>query len=120
MSRHLYRWDPETRTFYEVFTAPYEPKAPGIITDEIAPTVSHADGRTYTSKSKLKQASEQAGFRVKETGAKYTKKTRFGNEKEIAETAQQARTMVRDGMAPLTEWDKHVCKIENQALSRKK
>lgn len=120
MTRRLFRWDKETRTMIEIDLQPAESVAPAIFGDEIKPTVCQVDGRTYTSRSELNKTLQASGYRPKEAGAKYDKKTRFGNESELSETVQRARTMVRDGMAPLTEWDKHVCKLENQALSRKR
>jgi hypothetical protein len=118
MPSRYYRWNHETKKFDELVQERSEQVAPAIILDDIAPTMNHADGKIYTSKSKLQQAYKNSGMRIKEPGTKYVKKSPFGKEDQIHEAVQQARTMVRDGTAPLSEWDKHICKLENERLKR--
>lgn len=60
--RTVYKWNPETEKMEEI----YRSGDPGtlshlVITDEIGPTLNHADGKVYTSRKAYAAASEAAG-----------------------------------------------------------
>lgn len=56
----IYKWDPETKSCVEVGTEPTN-MAHSVINDEIPPTLNHADGKYYTSKSKFRKTIKAAG-----------------------------------------------------------
>lgn len=123
VTRGHFIWDTETCSFKE-----YEPKyqpmaadAPFVVTDEMAPTLSHADGKYYTSKSKLRREYKRLG--VVETGGrpKWKPPTKLKSDiNGIRDSVAKALNDARYGMAPLTEREKELCKQENRKFQEYK
>lgn len=56
-----YKWDPKTKTCYEVGTEP-PLEVHAVINDEMPPTLNHADGKIYTSKSEFRKTIKAKGY----------------------------------------------------------
>lgn len=92
----------------------------GFYMDDMEPTYHHAARRFYTSKKAFRAATKahnciEVGDQTDWT-PKPDKNAERHREEAIRVEVEKAYHAVRDGNAPLTEYDKHRCKIINQNL----
>lgn len=90
--------------------------APFVLTDEMPGTKHPGNRRIYTSKAAFRRATKALG--LEEIGNEEIKDTPQVRKEDpkLEEDIGRAYTMVRDGMAPLSEFDKERCKIINKNL----
>lgn len=117
----FYRWDDEQKKIVKIAPSRVAVRAHYVVTDEIPPTKSMASGKIYTSKRALRAEYKRLGaieigndeFPNRDPEAHY--KT-HEYQRQMEEDAHRAYYDVRDGMAPLSEYDKHRCEIINHNL----
>lgn len=109
-----FRFNKETKEI-EPFTpeAPKEVNAPTIITDEMAPTLNHANNKMYTSKRRLRDAYKALG--VVETGGVLPKvEPKKRSAEDIRHDVEKALYDVRNNNVPATEQEKETWKREER------
>lgn len=97
--------------------------APSVITDEIDATIHNGTGKVFTSKRKMDSASKEAGLITRSASELpninfRSQRKHMSDEGKIRETAERAWHAVDNGMAPLTEKERYLCKQENERLKR--
>lgn len=117
-----YTWSAE-RGLHEINTeTKREVEAPAVKVDEMAPMISHADCKIYTSKSAYRRSLREQGFIEVGNDVDGFKPKNFFETREYDEQLKEdlARSYyeVRDGMAPLSELDKERCKRVNKNTKR--
>ena len=120
MSR-FYQW--RDGKFVEVVpSGPREPVAPAIIMDTMTPCYHPATDQYVDSKSRFKQITKACGYEDR-TGASAVADNRpkFNRmtEDDFIADVKIAREQLQSGTAPLTEYDKHVCKQIDERLKNK-
>lgn len=119
LKRGKWVFDEKTGTLREYGDPkPSEVEAPFVVTDEISATRNHADGKLYTSKAKFRDAVKSSGYVATEGVFNTASKRKETSEREYADALEQARNLVKNGMAPLSELDKEICKRQNQNIKR--
>lgn len=117
-----YTWS-EERGLYEVGTeAKREVEAPATHTDEMEPMLSHADCKTYTSKSAYRRSLREQGFiEVGNNVEGFKQKNPFETreyDEQLREDLARSFYECRDKMAPMTELDRERCKRIDRNRSR--
>lgn len=119
--RARYIWDKATKKMVPIddWAGRQHAEAPFVVTDEMAPMLSHVDRQIYTSKSRYKQAVKAAGYEI--TGGEVTVKVNpqevaRKREQDVRDAVTQAYYMVRDGNAPLSEQERAQCKEINERI----
>jgi len=109
-------YNPETRTVERV---PYrerkEINAPLISVDT---GENELNGKRYTNRQYLREM-KAMGYVEKGTYSNNKPKRHVDTDESYRADTERAYTMVRDGMAPLTEKEREICKRENQRVGRK-
>lgn len=116
--RTRYIWDEKEQKLVELSTYRVEADAPTVYSDTIDKTYCHADGKYYESRSAMKRGIKESGCDTMEWGTQI-KKEEKSDYKEILNDMERSRNDLRYGNAPLTEYDKHVCKEMNERYRRK-
>lgn len=117
--RRLYRWNPEAGKMVELYQAPKERVSPEFMIDNLSePIQSMADGKYYGSKAALRASYKAHG--LEEVGNEHpdtwVAKPKRSSEKECHEAVEQAYHMCKNGMAPLSEFDRELCRIQNEQI----
>lgn len=119
--RGKWTWDVENQCLKDFVEVKKEVNAPYVLVDEIPGGIqSMADGLMYTSKRRLRDAYRRLG--KEEVGndkshlepVKKEKDPRY--EEKLREDIARSYYEVRDGNAPLSEFDKARCEIINRNL----
>lgn len=111
-------YDRETGKMVPV-TKPDTPRAPAVITDEIPGGIrSMADRKTYTSKSELRASYRRLGkIEIGDEVNYPVRQERDPNyDAQLERDIEESYYAVRDGNAPLSEFDRHNCEIINQQI----
>lgn len=114
--RGHWTWDRKTRKFVEYVEEVKVVDAPTIITDEM-PALKHmANSKYYTSKRKFRDVTRAMGF--EEVGDQVdwraSKPVDPKEDEQRRADIERSYYEVRDGQAPLSEFDKERCKIINK------
>lgn len=117
-----YRLNPETMKLEEIAEAPRPRPQQFIITDDIPEGIqSMVTKNWHTSKSSLRREYKEHGFIEKgndEVSEHPDPRDEERHDEEIERCTTEAYYAVRDGMAPLSEIDKHRCQLTNRNLDR--
>lgn len=134
--RGRFRRNPITKKFEPCAPNPARVRSAQVRTDDVPEGIqSMATGRWYTSKARLREEYKSRGLEevgndlptINDKGqvekeATYVKSKIKSNDEQARYDAKleadvaTARTMVRDGMAPLTEFDKKQCETINKQI----
>lgn len=117
LTRGRWKWDKEKGCFVDYVEEKPKHVAPAVITDEIQAQVSAADGRVYTSRSKMIRAAKAAGFRPTEGERDVASKREERSEQEYRDSVEKAYHLVKNGMAPLTEKERAHCEAMNKRIA---
>lgn len=115
--RGLFYWDKEQQKMVEHKPQPREKgQSAYFIPDEMEPTKHMANGKIYTSKSKFRAATKALGYEEVGNDVNYRVKKPERNVGNLEEDISRAYYQVRDNEAPLSEFDKERCKIQNNTI----
>ena len=100
-----------------------EQKTPYIISDEMQRTLHPSDGKTIVdSKSKFKRIARAHGHDIRTGADKVADNKPKFKESETQHYERDVKIaweMVQSGTAPLTDYDKHICKEINERLKNR-
>ena len=119
MNRGKFTYDIEKKCL-----VPFDKETPRtrlhIITDDVPEGIqSMVTKKWYTSKYRLRQEYKERGFiEIGNTDYDPTPDPDPKYEEQLEADVEMAYYAVRDGMAPLSELDKHRCEITNRNLER--
>lgn len=118
--RTRYIYDKETRTFIES-NAEVKPRveAPFVQTDSMDLLKHHGNGKYYDSKSGFRRVTKALGYEERgdaESVADNKPKMVGMTERDYHESIQKSWAQLKSGTAPLSEFDREVCRRTDERL----